>query len=612
MSTLLLLAAASAAATPAATSASTSQPIERISIYATRQPQRIEQVNASVNVISRDEIDMRQPKDLPALLQSLPGVEVARQGSRGQTSSIFIRGSGSKYVLVLIDGMRVGSATLGYMDLSQLPLDAIEQIELIRGPRAALYGSDAVSGVIAITTRKASGVTLSAKVASQGLAETSLQGATTIDQTQLFAQAGYGRADGIHVLDKPGVDTDRDGFRNRFVRSGLTQRFTGGDISWQSQLNRGYNQFDFNPAWGLGADQAKTRQDQHQLSASYQTQVGTVLKQVSTQVKAGLGRDDSLTYGNGASYRYITKRQELDAQSLLAFAGDIDWLIGVNRTRDEVATSGDAYVRENRVSQSAFTAVSWQLAALHLDTALRHDHVSAYDSYQTYQWGASYQLTESLQARVNQGSSFKVPTYNDLYYPNFGNPDLQPETSLSREAGVRFTPQGKAQVTIDAVHFQRNLSNMIAYNSAVWQSQNIAAAELTGFEYTVAFVTALGGADIQHELLATYTDGVDEVTKNRVLPNIPKQKYQYQFSTERGDWQYQGRLAYRDKVQSRATGKETVAASYTVNAGVAYQWTPTTVVRLTIDNLLDRNYRTDGDYFQPGREFALSVQTTLF
>lgn len=606
MSTLVLLAAASAAVS------ATSQPIERISIYATRQPQRIEQVNASVNLISRDDIELRQPKDLPALLQSLPGVEVARQGSRGQTSSIFIRGSGSKYVLVLIDGMRVGSATLGYMDLSQLPLDAIEQIELIRGPRAALYGSDAVSGVIAITTRKAAGLTLSAKVASQGFAETSVQGATSIDQTQLFAQAGYGRADGIHVLDKPGVDTDRDGFRNRFVRSGITQRFTGGDVSWQSQFNRGYNQFDFNPAWGQGADQAKTGQDQHQLAATYQQQVGRWLKRANYQVKASLGRDDSLTYGNGASYRYITKRQELDAQSLLELQGDVDWLIGINRTRDEVSTSGDAYVRENRVTQSAFTAVSWQLSALHLDTALRHDHVSAYDSYQTFQWGASYQLTDSLQARVNQGSSFKVPTYNDLYYPNFGNPDLQPETSLSREAGVRFTPQGKAQVSIDAVHFQRNLSNMIAYNSAVWQSQNIAAAQLTGFEYTVGFVSSLGNVEVHHEMLATYTDGVDEVTKNRVLPNIPKQKYQYQFSTELGDWQYQGRLAYRDKVQNRATGNQTVAASYTVSAGVSYQWTPSTTVRLTIDNLFDRDYRTDGDYFQPGREFALSIQTNLF
>lgn len=608
MSTLLLLAAASAVAAPA----TTSQPIERISIYATRQAEQIQQVNASVTLVSREDIELRQPKDVPALLQSLPGVEIARQGSRGQTSSIFIRGSGSKYVLVLVDGMRVGSATLGYMDLSQLPVDAIDQVELIRGPRAALYGSDAVSGVIAITTRKDQGVTVLAKAASHGLAETSVQAATKIDQTHLFGQAGYGRSNGIHVLDKPGVDQDRDGFRNRFVRGGITQQFTNGQLSWQSLVNRGYNQFDFNPAWGPGADEAKTGQDQHQLAASYEHQIGGLVKQVTTQVKAGLGRDDSWNYGHGASYRYITKRQEVDAQSAFEFQGNVDWLVGVNRTSDEVTTSGSAYVRENRVTQSAFTAVFWQLDALKLDSALRHDHVSAYDSYQTYHWGASYQISDSLQARVNQGSSFKVPTYNDLYYPNFGNPDLVPEISLSREAGVRFTPQGKAQVTIDAVHFQRNLSNMIAYNSAVWQSQNIAAARLTGFEYVVGFVSNVAGADVHHEVLATYTDGVDETTKNRVLPNIPKQKYQYQVSTDIGAWQYQGRLAYRDKVQSRATGKQTVAASYTVNAGVAYQWSPSTVIRLSIDNALDRDYRTDGDYLQPGREFALSVQTHLF
>lgn len=606
MSKLSLLALASMSAFSAV--AHSDEPIERISVYATRQPLQLNQVNASVSIVTRDEIDERQPKDLPALLQTLPGVEIARQGSRGQTSSIFLRGTGSKYVLVLIDGMRVGSATLGYMDLSQLPVDAIEQIELIRGPRAALYGSDAVSGVIAITTRKAAGVQLTARTASHGLAEVSVQGATKVAQTSVFAQAGYGRSDGIHVLDKPKVDSDRDGFRNRFVRAGVSQAFDQGSVSWQSQVNRGYNQYDYNPAWGPGADEAKTGQDQHQLAATYQQQLGDVLKQVDHQVKIGLGRDDSLNYGNGNLYRYITKRQELDAQSMLHFAGDIDWLVGANRTRDEVATSGQAYVRDERVNQAVFTALHAQFDALQLDGAVRHDHVSSYQSYQTYQWGASYQLTDRLQARVNQGSAFKVPTYNDLYYPGFGNPALLPETSLSREAGVRFTANNAANFTFDAVHFQRNLTNMIAYNSAVFKSENIASARLNGFEYTVGFAT---GA-VQHELLATYTDGVDEVTKSRVLPNIPKQKYQYQLSTEQGDWTYQARLAYRDKVTSRASGARTVAANYTVNAAIAYALTDATTVRLTIDNLFDRNYRTDADYLQPGREFTLVLQTALF
>lgn len=606
MSKLSLLALASMSAFSAV--AHSDEPIERISVYATRQPLQLNQVNASVSIVTRDEIDVRQPKDVPALLQTLPGVEIARQGSRGQTSSIFLRGSGSKYVLVLIDGMRVGSATLGYMDLSQLPVDAIEQIELIRGPRAALYGSDAVSGVIAITTRKAAGAQLTARTASHGLAEVSVQGATKVAQTSVFAQAGYGRSDGIHVLDKPKVDPDRDGFRNRFVRAGVSQAFDQGSVSWQSQVNRGYNQYDYNPAWGPGADEAKTGQDQHQLAATYQQQLGDVLKQVDHQVKIGLGRDDSLNYGNGNLYRYITKRQELDAQSLLHFAGDVDWLVGANRTRDEVTTSGQAYVRDERVNQAVFTALHAQFDALQLDGAVRHDHVSSYQSYQTYQWGASYQLTDRLQARVNQGSAFKVPTYNDLYYPGFGNPALLPETSLSREAGVRFTANNAANFTFDAVHFQRNLTNMIAYNSAVFKSENIASARLNGFEYTVGFAT---GA-VQHELLATYTDGVDEVTKSRVLPNIPKQKYQYQLSTEQGDWTYQARLAYRDKVTSRASGAQTVAANYTVNAAIAYALTDATTVRLTIDNLFDRNYRTDADYLQPGREFTLVLQTALF
>src|SRR5690606_34590840 len=110
-------------------------------------------VLASVTVLERDDIVARQANDLPALLAQLPGINLARNGGRGQLSSIFVRGGETKHTLVLIDGVRSGSATAGAKSLAMLPLELIERIEVIRGPRAAWYGSDALAGVIAITTR---------------------------------------------------------------------------------------------------------------------------------------------------------------------------------------------------------------------------------------------------------------------------------------------------------------------------------------------------------------------------------------------------------------------------------------------------------------------------
>ncbi|CAM5192552.1 TonB-dependent receptor plug domain-containing protein [Alishewanella longhuensis] len=144
--------------------------IKHISVYANRTPTTTSEVLASVTVLDRTDIVERQAQDLPALLAQLPGVNLSRDGGRGQNSGLYVRGGNSGHTLVLIDGVRSGSATLGYKALAMLPLELIERIEVIRGPRAAWYGADALSGVIAITTRKAQGAELNANVGSFGQA----------------------------------------------------------------------------------------------------------------------------------------------------------------------------------------------------------------------------------------------------------------------------------------------------------------------------------------------------------------------------------------------------------------------------------------------------------
>lgn len=582
---------------------STSETIERLSIYASRTPQQLANLNASVSLLTRADLDLLAAQDLPSVLQQLPGVYIARQGGRGQTSSVFVRGSNTKYLLVLINGMRVGSATLGYMDLSQLPLDSIEQIELIRGPRAALYGADAVSGVLAITTRQTQGVASTLRAGSDGLAEASVRGNYQQDGTQLGVQTGFARADGIHVLDAPGVDTDRDGFRQRYLQLNAEHQAEQWRLGYQGAFHRGFNEYDFNPAWGLGADQATTAQDSQQVQLNYlQALAETSLQH---QLKVGQNRDDSVNQGNGALYRYITDRTELDYQAHWQYQSGADVVFGANRTADEVATNGDAFVRDHRVTQSVFASSTYQLGAADIDAAIRHDHISAYGSQATYQWGVRYDLLPSVQLRFNQGSAFKVPTYNDLYYPGFGNPELRPETSLSREVGLRLN--SAKGWSLDAVHFERQLHDMIAYNTTTWQSENIAKAAIHGLEYTLSFQQD----NLRHEWQASYSDGRN-LTTSAVLPSIPRQKYQYQLQGQFGDWQWQGTVQYRGAVYNPASDQSSLPSVTTVSGTVGYEINRQHTVRVAVENLLDKTYRTDASYWQPGRSVSVSWQSYWF
>ncbi len=574
--------------------------IEKISIYASRQAKPLADVNASVTVLDRADIELRQPKDVIALLQLVPGIQIARNGSRGQTSSLFVRGSRTQHTLVLIDGVRTGSATLGYQDLALLPIELIEKVEVIRGARAALYGSDAISGVIAITTRQLKRNELTAKTGSNGLAETALHSTYKVADAQVFASVGYSRADGIHVRDK--ADADRDGFRQRFARLGASGDTKLGFVEWTSQLNRGFNEYDADPTWG-GADEAKSQQDLHQLQWRYPQTMGAN-QQITHQAHLAFSRDDSLNFGNNsAPSRYETARQELDYQASYALSSELNVLAGLSHINAEVESLSTAYTKTDRISNSVFVGSDAQFGDWSTDLVLRNDNVSAYGGNNSYQWGVAYQLITPLQLRFNQGTGFKVPTFNALFWPRSGNPDLLPEESLSRELGLRY--QGAFQ--LDVVHYRRDLTNMIVYNNVAKQSQNIGLAQVDGFEYSLSKTLA----GVYHQLDLTYANPQD-LSNNSAVPNIPKHKLTYLAVYQWDAWQFSGSLQQRARLRNAADTQTVLSSVLLVGAGVSYDWSRDLKVRLNLDNLLDKTYQTNLGYLQPGREFSLAVQLLNF
>lgn len=569
--------------------------IEHLSVYANRQARPVSASLTSVTVLDRAEIDRRQVRDLPALLQQVAGVSVARDGGRGQSSSVFIRGGSSGHTLVLLDGVRIGSATLGYQALAMVPLELVEKIEVIRGPKAAWYGSDALGGVIAITTRQGQKVELNANIGSFGQAEASVSGSRKVDDNlNLFGTIGTARADGFSA--KLNADPDDDGYRQSYLKLGADVQSGFGVFKWQSQLNDGYSEFDTS----FGGDKSDTRQDSHQLDWSLQQEM------VSHQLKISHSTDRDTTYGLAvADSLFETERKEASYQATVTLTPQWNLIGGSNWYQEQVDKNAPNYSQDKRTNQSVFSGVGFQGEQWLFDATGRHDNVTAYGNKNTYQLSAGYRFTEQLTGRLSQGTAFKVPTFNDLYWPNFGNPLLEPEESRSRELGLAFNG---STLQLDVVLFKRDLTNLIIGGET---ASNTLLATIEGGEFTAGF-DLLGTSQ---NLSYGYLNGKDEKTGLKLVKR-PAHKLSWNNSKKWQDWTFSSHALYQSRSFSGKTWDgqlQPELGSYLIwNLGLAYQLQPDITLRAKVDNLFDKEYQTNLGYRTAGVEFGLSVQVLAF
>ena len=566
--------------------------IEHISVYANRQNQAINETLTSLTVLDRQQILQSQVRDLPALLNLVAGVSVARSGGRGQLSSVFIRGGNSGHTLVLLDGVRIGSATVGYQSLALVALEQIEKIEIIRGPKAAWYGSDALAGVIAITTRKDDRAELNASIGSFGQAELSAGGSVQRDDLRVFASAGTAHGDGFSATTAG--DPDRDGFSQHYLKVGADLQSALGVFGWQSTINNGYYEFD--TSWG--GDQADTQQDSHQLNWQGQL-LGT-----SQQLRVARSVDADVTFGDAvARSLFQTDRDEVDYQLSYDFARDLTWIVGTNWYQESVEKDAPNYSQAKRTNQSLFTGFSYQWQHWLFDSAVRRDSITGYGAENTYQLSTGYQFTEALTLRLSQGTGFKVPTFNELYWPQYGNPLLKPEQSRSRELGLDYQ---HGAWTWQVTGFDRDLTN---YIQRVGDSlENVLLATVTGVEVTMQWQ----GEVWQTGATYTYLDGKNEKTGTD-LTNRPANKLAWQLNRQWQETEFGVTAQYQSKAYSVSYPNSAELGSFVVwGLGASHQWQPGLTFRAKVDNIFDKNYQTNLGYQQAGVEFGLSVQVTEF
>ena len=559
-------------------------------------------------VITRADIELIQPKSVLDVLGTVAGFDVTVQGGRGQNASIFIRGANSNQTLVLVDGIRVSSASLGATSLQTIAPEMIERIEIVKGPRAAIWGSDAIGGVINILTRKLEGGEFVA-------------GATygTDNYQQLKAGLGFShgdgatsvvinkeKSDGFDVLE--GADNDDDGYDYTSIAIRGQQKVTGQfNLDWMLNADDGDTEYD-NASFG-GNDERDVTHHAWLVRGQYKAQIGHVAN--TTSVSVGQNRDLSKDGGTDFPTRFETRRDQFSLLNHSQVFPHFQVSLGADLYKEELSST-TVYQNDERDVKALFAHTLYSLNNVTFEAAIRYDDVESIDSETSYNAGAGYQLSEDTRIALNVGTGFKAPTFNDLYFPaspySSGIPDLTSETSETVELVLETSAAG---VDFGFSVFQTDVEDLIAWmpdENFFYKPENVNEVEIKGAELT-AYYIGLGGT---HQVNASYTDTEDKATGKQLIRRA-KEKFVYQFDTKIGElglyleYQFNGE---RDDT-SFATGDLELDSYHLVNLAASYSLTPQLKLETRITNAFDEDYNTSIGYNTQERAGYIGINYSM-
>ena len=598
-------AALAAATTAGAQPAPRSTTLDPVAVTASRTAQPIADLLADLTVIGADEIQRSGAQSLPQLLQRQPGVEVTINGGAGSTSGAFLRGANRGQTLVLIDGLRVGSSSVGATSLEAIPLDQIERIEILRGPASSLYGADAIGGVIQVFTKRAAGAAFAGN-ASAGYgtwdtrsASAGLRGA--MGPLAFSLQAGGTRSAGFNAIANPGnysYANDRDGYASENAGvSAVLPWAAGQEVAAQYLRSRLNNQFDGGPGYD---DRTVTTLEAW--SVASRNRLAAWWKSTLT---AGEGSDDSVSQTAYGDYPYKTTQRQYAWQN--DFALPAGTLSVIAERREERLATTDAFAVTQRNTNSA-TGV-WQMTrdALALQANLRYDRSSQYGGQTTGGIAAGYRLSPAWRVTAGYSTGFKAPSFNDLYYPGFSNPDLQPETARNAEAGVYWTAAaGGVRWEARAIGYHNRIDGLIVFQCDADFSclpRNVDRATLSGVtlgvDATWRETRVKGSLDLQ--------DPEDDAT-GALLPRRARRHGTLALLQQAGPVQLGAEyvassLRYDDVANTRKMGGYGI-----VNLTLDWPFAPGWALSVRGNNVLDKDYQLAADYATGGANVFASVR----
>ncbi len=586
--------------------------LDEVVVTATRTARTQDQSLAAVSVIDRERIERLQPPSLPALLRGLPGVSLANNGGPGKSTSLYLRGTESDHVLVLVDGVKIGSATSGGAALQDIPVELVERIEIVRGPFSSLYGSEALGGVVQIFTRRPKGAFapyLGVGIGSERTRNLSAGVAGRAGEGWYSLGAAHTETDGIdayrgdpsRATPEPYLDPDRDGYRNSSVTLQGGYRF---GEHWDAEARvfraQAHNEYD-------GSQNNEADNVQQVVAARLRYTADGPLTLV---LNAGRSADLSDAYMDGVySSTFDTRRA---VASLQADIGIGEGLLsaGLDWQGDEV-DSTTVYTVDRRHNRALFAQWQQEIGKHALQASLRRDDNSQFGGRTTGSalWG--WDFADALRLTASYGTAFKAPTFNELYFTGYGNPDLRPETSDSIELGLRGE-HGHGGWAINA--FQSEIDDLIAYDSRLvddthpyGQPNNIDRARIRGLEL-VGHATLAGWLLQANASWLNPRNDSNGASAGNVLPRRARRTARLEADRELGRFSIGATVNAAGERFDDLANRKRMAGYATVDLRVGYALAPQWQLRLGTDNVFDRDYETAKFYRQPGRSWLLSLR----
>jgi len=549
-----------------------------IIITATRTSQTTDETLASVTVIERKEIEQSQANSVVELIQSRTvGVDLSRNGGLGTNTSLLLRGTNSNHVLVLIDGVRANSAIDGEFKWANLPLEQIERIEIVRGPRSTLYGSDAIGGVVQIFTRKGEGFHASVSGGSYETRRTELGTGGTLGAGHYHLNAGYLESGGFSAK-KPGsfgFEPDDDGYTNTNFGAGISYPLGG---SGNAALNLMHSDGDVETDTGSSTQ----RNDSATVALDYG--FSDIWQQTLT-----LGHAED-HYETDSNYTVHSLRDSISWQHDLQLGERNLVTVGA----DYVAENGESEgsYDENRYNGALFAQYQWSGERLDLLLGGRGDEHSGFGRYNTGNVTLGGRLG-SGRLYVSYGTAFKAPTFLQRYYPVYGNPDLQPEESVTAEFGYRLG-------SLQASFYNTRVENLIDFTYPEGYS-NVSNARIKGAE--VEYDHEVGTWRLNGGLTLQKTE--DEESGDELLRRAEKKL----FFVANGPLSTRTNLGIEvNYTGPRMDRGDVELASYTlINLTGEYRPAKQWSLKGRIENLMDEDYELASGYNTPGASAYLTL-----
>ncbi len=580
-------------------------------VTATRSEVAKNQLATAATVYTRKDIDRLQVKTVPELLRSSAGIDMTQNGGYGKITSLFMRGTNSDHVLVLIDGVKVGSVTSGTSPFESIPLDQIERVEITRGPNSSLYGSEAIGGVIQIFTRKGEqketpSIVIDTGAGSYDTYKVAGNVSGKVNNTwynvgaSRFASQGFNAQQptpGRFGVNQP----DRDGYGNTGMNARVGHHFESHNTDIEAFFTRaqGTNEFD-------GNFQNKSEFIE-QVAGT--TLSADIIDNWRSTVRLGQSLDWSENFApNGVFFsRFDSTRWNASWLNQFQITDAHQLLVGSDYRLDEV-NSDTKYNESSRYDVGVFTELHSRFWDDHfLNASIRWDKNEAFGEAVTGNIGWRdnwhYGKDNTISTFASFGNAFKAPTFNQLYFPNFGNPNLKAETSKSVEVGLAGN-HDLLQWELRAYH--TDIDNLIAVvtnpKTFVSTSENIGKAQLDGLEAEMSTQILGWNSKLNMSLLSPK----NRITNQR-LPRRADQTLSLDVSKSFGDFDVGTFVVAQDYRFDDVANNIKVGGYVTVDLRTAYHLNKNWQLSVKLNNALDNKYQTVNTYNTAERNFFVSV-----